>query len=104
MRPRTRLISALCGAAVILVSAVAGAQARPDTRAMDCANAQALVQQNGAVVLSTGTHTYDRFVRSQSFCTYSEVAQMTWVPTTDDRQCPVGYTCKQDNFDDVWSH
>lgn len=99
MKPDKRFTCAVCGAAALVVSAMGAAQARPDTRSMPCANARTLVQQNGAVVLSTGTHTYDRFVRSQSFCTYNEVATMTWVPTSDDRKCPVGYTCKQDNYD-----
>ena len=38
------------------------AQARPDTRAMTCAEAAALVARAGAIVMSTGPATYARFI------------------------------------------
>ncbi|RUU06292.1 hypothetical protein EOD23_14270, partial [Mesorhizobium sp. USDA-HM6] len=50
-------------AGMVLWTAGAAAGARPDTRAMSCAEAQALIQSRHAAVLTTGPNTYDRFVR-----------------------------------------
>lgn len=69
------------------------AQPRPLTTGMTCRQAKSLVTDSGAVVLSTGQHTYDRYVRSQAFCLTNEFAQPAWVPTEDIPQCFVGYTC-----------
>ena len=57
----------------------------------------------GAAVLSTGTYTYDRFVRDRSFCEIDEYIEPAWVPARDTPQCPVGYRCRSgppDFFDD----
>lgn len=91
---RRGLVIAVAGAAVL---GAGSAYARPDTRSMTCAQAQSLVGRNGAVVLSTGAHTYDRFVADGRYCEIPYVPKLTWVPTTDNRQCAVGYTCKQDS-------
>ena len=72
------LTPALCGAATVVA-----AQGRPSTLAMSCAQARALIQWQGAIVLSTGPYTYDRFVRDQGFCPLAEVAEQTWEPTAD---------------------
>lgn len=85
----------LCATVAALLAFAAQASARPDTRAMTCAQAQSLVKRSGAVVLTTGEHTYNRFVSSDYYCGYAEVAKLTWVPTRDESQCPVGYTCRQ---------
>ncbi len=72
----------------------ANAQRRPSTLNMTCAQAQALVRSSGAIVLSTGGHTYDRFVVSRQFCTPEEELVATWAPTRDMQQCMVGYRCE----------
>jgi hypothetical protein len=72
----------------------AAAQGRPSTLNMSCGQAQASVQQRGAIVLSTGQHTFDRFVASQRFCTPDEELVPTWAPTRDNPQCLVGYRCE----------
>ncbi len=69
--------------------------ARPDTRAMTCAQAQALVKQQGAVVMSTGTHTYQRFVSTRAYCDRSEITWPLYAPTRDNAQCFVAYYCKE---------
>ncbi len=53
------LVPALAAGAALTALALtcATAQARPDTRSMSCAQAQAFIQQNGAVVMSTGPYT-----------------------------------------------
>ncbi len=72
----------------------AQAQARPSTLDMTCSQAQSLVRSRGAIVLSTGSHTYDRFVSSRRFCSSDEEEVPTWAPTRDTDQCLVGARCE----------
>ncbi|WP_230532480.1 hypothetical protein [Microvirga roseola] len=72
------------------------AQTRPFTPALTCAQARQIVFANGAVVLGTGTYTYDRYVRSGNFCLVGEYPEAAWVPTRDTPQCLVGYRCETD--------
>lgn len=78
---------------LLLVSSVADAQTRPDARNMNCGRASSLVHANGAIVLGTGPHTYDRYVSSVRFCPYPQVARPVWIATADEAQCFVGYLC-----------
>ena len=79
-------------AAVLAVTATS-ALARPSTLAMSCQQAQNLVASQGAVVMSTGAHTYNRFVAAPGFCAFGEWAELTSAPTKDTRNCTLGYTC-----------
>ncbi|MDP2356614.1 MAG: hypothetical protein Q8M31_11220 [Beijerinckiaceae bacterium] len=72
----------------------AQAQGRPSTLGMSCSQAQSLVRSRGAIVLSTGGHTYDRFVSSRRFCAPDEDEIPTWAPTRDTAQCLVGSRCE----------
>lgn len=83
------------GFAVLAGMAVAGhAQARPDSRSMTCQQAQAMIGQSGAVVMSTGTHTYDRYVRSGMQCfSTGEMAVRSYIATSDNPSCVV-YRCE----------
>jgi hypothetical protein len=80
-------------AALVLLSATE-ALARPSTLSMSCSQAQNLVARRGAVVLSTGRYTYDRFVAGAGYCLHGEYADSAWAPTRDTSHCPLGYTCK----------
>lgn len=80
---------------VLLLAMADIAYARPDVRTMSCAQAKALVLQSGAVVMTTGRHTYDRFVAGQSYCYPPDVIQRAWVATADTNQCQIGFTCEQ---------
>ncbi len=72
--------------------------ARPDTRAMTCAETQALIQSRHAVVLTTGRDTYDRFVRQYgNECDWPEVPVSMTVPTRNG-ECRV-YHCAEPVFD-----
>jgi hypothetical protein len=71
----------------------ANAQPRPDSLAMTCGQAAALVSSRGAIVLGTGRYLYDRFVHHRGFCAITEATKPAWVPTADTPQCFVGYTC-----------
>lgn len=76
-----------------LVATTALAQ-RPSTLSMSCGEAAGLVASRGAVVLSTGRNTYDRFVASAGFCELGEFAYRGVAPTQDAEQCRLGYVCK----------
>ncbi|MBG6145798.1 MAG: hypothetical protein RIE06_05300 [Roseibium album] len=62
---------------------------RPDSRAMTCSQVQSMIERNGAVVLSTGQYTFDRYVYTRNSCQHGEVTRNKWVPTKDVRQCRV---------------
>jgi hypothetical protein len=85
--------------ALAMMPSAAPAQQRPMTPAMNCAAARELVGRAGAVVLGTGTYTYDRYVRDRSFCQIAEFLEPAWVPTRDVAQCPVGYRCRSGALD-----
>jgi hypothetical protein len=70
------------------------AQSGPTTLAMTCAQARGVVASQGAVVLRTGSTTFDRYVRDSSFCALQESAWPAWVRTADASQCPVGRICR----------
>ena len=89
--------------AVLVVSACVfassvQAQSRPSTPSMTCSQAQQIVASRGAVVLGTGTYTYDRYVRDRSYCEINETTELGVVPTRDTPQCPVGYLCRDADY------
>ena len=73
--------------------AAAQAQARPDSTAMSCARAAALVRSSGALILGTGGQRFDRYVSDRRFCAPTEQTKIAFVPSADRAQCAVGYTC-----------
>ncbi len=78
---------------IVLAGLPALAQGRPNTTAMTCAEARALVSRAGAVVLGTGGPTYDRYVLHRGFCTPSEQTEPAFVPTRDNPACYAGDRC-----------
>ncbi|MGZ3694459.1 MAG: hypothetical protein ACXWQO_09760 [Bdellovibrionota bacterium] len=62
-----------------------------------CAEAQALVSNNGAVIIHTGHGTYDRYVSSGYYCATGEYAKVAWIPTMDNANCWVGYYCQTED-------
>ena len=83
-------------AAVIgsLLASAPGAAARPDTRAMRCEAAAGFVRSHGAVVMSTGVHTYDRIVSGLGHCGAGEETALKVAPTLDNARCRIGYICR----------
>lgn len=76
------------------LAALAGpAAAQTQSRSFTCSQAAALVQSKGEVVLATSPTLYDRYVRDQSFCVYDQATRPEWVPTRDNPQCFIGYSC-----------
>jgi hypothetical protein len=84
----------LAVAAITLVYTVA-ADARQSTTTMSCGQAAATVAKAGAIVLTTGANTYERFVATSAKCLQGEFTEPATAPTTDSESCPVGYVCKQ---------
>jgi len=76
------------------------ASARPDARAMTCQQARLMVQQQGAVVMTTGRYTYQRFVAHRGHCDYWETIRTAWTATRDDPKCRIGYICEPRMDDD----
>ena len=70
------------------------AEARPNTTAMSCGEAAATVARAGAIVLTTGEHTYERFVAAGTFCLGGEIAEPGIAPAADSERCQVGYICR----------
>jgi formate-dependent phosphoribosylglycinamide formyltransferase (GAR transformylase) len=58
-----------------------------------CVQARSTVASQGAVVLRTAPHVYDRYVANASFCQIGEYAKRAIVETKDNSACFVGYVC-----------
>jgi len=88
-------VGALAMAALVTGISVAEAQQvrRPDVRSMTCDQAKMLVEQEGGIVLTTGQHTYDRYVADQMYCPTGLDIKDAWVDTGDGQSCLIGYTC-----------
>jgi len=79
--------------AALAILAASPASARPSVHTMTCAQAQALVKGQGAVVANTGPHTFERFVVDQRGCNRQQVTRPAYVRTRDNRQCLIGMRC-----------
>ena len=60
---------------ILLAALAAPVMARPSTLSMTCQQAQNLVLRQGAIVMTTGRHTYARFVVDAGFCEVAEWAE-----------------------------
>lgn len=90
--------AAMMIAMLAALSSVALAQGRrPDARTIDCEQVQSMIISRGAVVLTTGQHTYDRYVADGRYCSMGEVALYQTIRTRDTRQCVV-YACRIDPY------
>ena len=92
-----RYLTSFLALLILIESALA---ARPDVRTMTCRQAQQMVAKRGAVVMTTGRFTYERFVSHSGYCDYFERAASAWTKTKDNSKCRIGFTCEQriDNF------
>jgi len=84
----------------ILSAPAAEAQTRGSSPRMSCAEATSLVREQGSVVLGVGSLPAERIVRDRSFCEFTEIAELRFLPTRDNPQCPVGYRCREPTYDD----
>jgi hypothetical protein len=83
--------------ALLLAVATPALAQRPSTLNMTCSEAARLVASRGAIVLSTGRFTYDRFVSHGGYCPLGLIADPAWERTIDHPECPIGYRCKTDD-------
>lgn len=90
---------AMTVALLAALASPAAAQGRPDARAMSCGEVRAMIWAQGAVVLTTGPHTYDRYVAGTRFCALPEVALPQTIRTRDGERCVV-LACRADPFED----
>ncbi len=86
---RTRLALTVLSGIALTLAAVQPSLARPNSTSMTCAQVQSMIGQQGAVVLSTGQYTFDRYVSNRNFCQHGEVLRRDYVPTRDARKCQV---------------
>jgi hypothetical protein len=87
-------VTMLAAALLCTGSAVAVAQ-EATTTGMTCAAAKEVVTRQGAAVLRTSPSTYNRYVTSRAHCMATELLEPAFVPTSDVRQCFVGYRCQE---------
>jgi hypothetical protein len=73
----------------------ARAQVQADSTRMTCEAARQLVTRQGAAVLRTSPTTYNRYVSTRASCMSTEITEPAFVPTADERQCFIGYTCRE---------
>jgi hypothetical protein len=78
----------------VILASTAQAQSRPNSLTMSCAAVGRLVEQQGTVLLGTGTFSYDRYVSSGNSCGPAERPDPAWVRSADSQQCFVGYRCR----------
>jgi hypothetical protein len=77
----------------LLATAATVTFARPSTLSMSCRQAQTLLASKGAVVMTTGANTYNRFVANERYCMTAEWAYPATARTKDLPSCRLGYTC-----------
>lgn len=81
----------------VLASLVLVSSSMAFARSLTCAQASAAVQANGAAIIHTGPHLYDRYVSNESYCGRDQYAKPAWIRTSDSEACFVGYTCADRN-------
>lgn len=58
-----------------------------------CAQAQARVRNEGAAVIYTAPHIYDRYVAHGGFCPVGDGTRRAFAATLDDPACLIGFVC-----------
>jgi hypothetical protein len=93
-----RILSAL--GLLLVTTGAALAQAGPAAFDRPCAASRDLVMRDGAAVLATGPNTFDRYVKDAAYCLVDQYPQPSWVPSSDNSQCFIGYRCTSNPNDD----
>jgi hypothetical protein len=78
---------------LFVLATASAAQERPASPSLPCHDVASLVANAGAVVLRTGPHNYNRYVKASDFCSDPESIVPAFVPTRDSQTCFIGYTC-----------
>ena len=98
---RASAFKTLAACVAICAASPCFSQSRPNTTAMSCIAAKRLVDARGAIVLSTGATTYDRYVDGPAFCAIDEFVQPAFVPSATNQQCFIGYYCVSRSSKDI---
>lgn len=93
MRKIVVLTGAVLLAGEALLAAAGPVAAQTPSITLTCAQAAGIIQKQGQAVFATSRTLYDRYVRDRSFCVYDQDTRPEWVPTRDNPQCFIGYTC-----------
>ncbi|MEN3930239.1 hypothetical protein WJT86_04080 [Microvirga sp. W0021] len=95
-RHKTCLLPTLLGVIILGSACLSAAQAQQVTsQNIPCSQLQTMVRTEGAVTIYYGSHLYDRYVDHAGFCATMERTKAAWIPSKDNPQCFVGYTCEQ---------
>lgn len=100
MRRSNGLMAATTTGLAVLAALSAAAQGRPDVRELACGQARSLIKDSGAVVLTTGRYTFDRYVSNGHYCASGYITRRAYVQTRDAQSCFIGYRCVLDSRDD----
>jgi len=74
----------------------------PDIRQMTCAEVQALVQREKAIVLTFTRYTYDRVVTDRWQCDRAYSIAPIYKATKDQARCNLGYICVAGSERENW--
>ncbi|PIP94401.1 MAG: hypothetical protein COW78_10430 [Bdellovibrio sp. CG22_combo_CG10-13_8_21_14_all_39_27] len=70
------------------------AEARLNTRDMECQEAQDILKSNGTLILSHGNPLlYSKFVANQNACAIDQKARTAFTISLDKTKCKMGYVC-----------
>lgn len=95
-------VATLC---LTLVASNALAIQRYTSTGMSCDRVRGIIDRDGAALMRykstrvANLQLYGRYVRSGRFCQAGQVAERSYIPTSDTRSCPV-LECKQLDYDD----
>ena len=101
MRNSNKSFHIFGAATAVLIAAASSVSAAPrtDISQLQCGQAQSLITQQGAAVVTTGPRTYKRFVSDIRFCDPgNHHLHPAFTPTADERSCNIGYTCENWNL------
>ena len=96
------LLQIFVAVCTVSLAGITGAEARPNTINLTCSQAKSMVRSHRSILLSTGRHTYDRYVVNVAFCPSGDYAKSAYVKTRDRNSCYIGYTCTMDNPLEFW--
>ncbi len=102
---RAIILAVGVAAASIAAASQAEAVSRYNSTSMSCDRIKATVRAEGAVILrwrgNSGVPRYGRFVADGRFCSASERAEFSYVPSADRRSCGVRECKYWDPDDDI---
>ena len=95
----------IMAAGLALLASEAQAISRYNSTSMSCERVKAVVRAEGAVILrwrgNSGIQRYGRFVANGRFCSSSERAETSYVPSSDRKSCAVRECKYWDPDDDI---